>query len=144
MGFVMNMTEFISNNPKATKKEIEQAMDGNLCRCTGYRAILTGMKTFASDWTKEDERNRMKCVEDHVSKAQLPADVVIPFPKSARQPAYGITTTRWQTPQSLSELGKILLTHPKVRLVFSNTSYGVYKKEYLEDTMYADLSLIHI
>ena len=55
VGFVMNMSEFIANHPQATKKEIEEAFDGNLCRCTGYRAILTGMKTFASDWTAEDE-----------------------------------------------------------------------------------------
>ena len=51
VGFVMNMSEFIANHPHATKKEIEEAFDGNLCRCTGYRAILTGMKTFASDWS---------------------------------------------------------------------------------------------
>ena len=69
VGFVMNMSEFIINHPKATKKEIEEAFDGNLCRCTGYRAILTGMKTFASDWTKKDEQNRMKCLEDDGASA---------------------------------------------------------------------------
>ena len=61
VGFVMNMSEFIANHPHATKKEIEEAFDGNLCRCTGYRAILTGMKTFASDWDAADEQERMKC-----------------------------------------------------------------------------------
>ena len=77
----MNMSEFIVNHPKATKKEIEEAFDGNLCRCTGYRAILTGMKTFASDWTREDEQNRMKCLEDDGCQPRsCPADVVIPFP----------------------------------------------------------------
>src|SRR5205085_7093768 len=54
VGFVMNMSEFIVNNPDATQREIEEIFDGNLCRCTGYRPILTGMKTFASDWTEED------------------------------------------------------------------------------------------
>ena len=72
VGFVMNMSEFIINNPKATKKEIEDAFDGNLCRCTGYRAILTGMKTFASDWSKADENNRMPCLEDHVQRSAAP------------------------------------------------------------------------
>src|SRR6202012_3144030 len=81
VGFVMNMSEFIVNFPKATKKEIEDAFDGNLCRCTGYRALLTGMKTFASNWTAEDEALRMKCLEDPSSAAQRPGRIVIPFPR---------------------------------------------------------------
>ena len=64
VGFVMNMSEFLINHPHATKKEIEEAFDGNICRCTGYRAILTGMKTFASNWNADDEKNRMKCLQD--------------------------------------------------------------------------------
>ncbi len=148
VGFVMNMSEFIINNPKATKKEIEDAFDGNLCRCTGYRAILTGMKTFASDWSKADEKNRMPCLEDHVSEAQLPAAVAIPFPKEARGPAEPVSAQargqEWRTPISLSELAEILQTHrdEKVRLVHGNTSYGVYKEEYPGTKLFVDIRLI--
>ena len=116
VGFVMNMSEFIVNHPKATKQEIEEAFDGNLCRCTGYRAILTGMKTFASDWTRDDEKNRMKCLEDDGASAQLPADVVIPFPAEARGPAAPVSTQGdgpvWRTPTTLDELAAILHAEP--------------------------------
>lgn len=148
VGFVMNMSEFIINNPKATKKEIEDAFDGNLCRCTGYRAILTGMKTFASDWSKADEKNRMPCVEDYVSEAQLPAAVAIPFPREARGPAEPVSSDaggqEWRTPLSLSELAEILQTHrgEKVRLVHGNTSYGVYKDEFPATKLFVDIRLI--
>ncbi|MEY2519259.1 MAG: hypothetical protein QOF24_1018, partial [Verrucomicrobiota bacterium] len=148
VGFVMNMSEFIINNPKATKKEIEDAFDGNLCRCTGYRAILTGMKTFASDWSKADEKDRMPCLEDHVSEAQLPAAVRIPFPKAARGPAEPVSAQdsnqEWRTPISLTELAAILQTHrgEKIRLVHGNTSYGVYKDEYPETKLFVDIRLI--
>ncbi|MBE8726603.1 molybdopterin cofactor-binding domain-containing protein [Flavobacterium hungaricum] len=142
VGFVMNMSEFIHNNPAATKKEIEQAFDGNLCRCTGYRSILTGMKTFASDWDAADEKKRMPCKLDPVSKAQLPGKLEIPFPPAAQNPASGVSTSRWTTPTSLSELAKTIKNNKNVRLVHANTSYGIYKNEYLEDTFYIDIRFI--
>ena len=144
VGFVMNMSEFITNNPKATKKEIEEAFDGNLCRCTGYRAILTGMKTFASDWSKTDEKNRMPCVEDHGCAAQLPAAVAIPFPEAARTGSSGVMVSRWHTPASLVELALLMNGERQahLRLVHGNTSYGVYKEEYSEKTHFIDIRLL--
>ena len=32
-----------------TKEDVEQYLDGNLCRCTGYRPILDAFKTFGAD-----------------------------------------------------------------------------------------------
>ncbi len=148
VGFVMNMSEFITNHPKATKKEIEDAFDGNLCRCTGYRAILTGMKTFASDWTRADEKNRMKCLEDEGCAAQLSADVAIPFPPEARGPAEPVSSQgdgqAWRTPTSIAALAEILHANRdrKVRLVHGNTSYGIYKDEFPSTQLFVDIRLI--
>ncbi len=148
VGFVMNMSEFITNNPKATKKEIEEAFDGNLCRCTGYRSILTGMKTFASNWTKEDEANRMKCLPDDGCAAQLPGKVEIPFPPEARGPAQPVSSDaggqEWQTPQTLAELARILTVNrdKRVRLVHGNTSYGIYTAEFPTTQLFVDIRLI--
>ncbi|MFY0523543.1 molybdopterin cofactor-binding domain-containing protein [Archangium gephyra] len=149
VGFVMNMSEFIVNNPKATKREIEDIFNGNLCRCTGYRSILTGMKTFASNWTAEDEENRMKCLGDDSVSSQLPAaNVVIPFPTEARAPASGVSldagSRRWVTPRSLAELAQLMRQHQgeKVRLVHANTSYGIYKEEYLAAKLFLDIRFI--
>ncbi|CAI4229586.1 unnamed protein product [Auanema sp. JU1783] len=46
-GFVMAMYALIRNNPKPSEDEILEAMQGNLCRCTGYRPILEAFYSFS-------------------------------------------------------------------------------------------------
>jgi len=48
-GMVMTMYSLLQNDSSPSEKEIEHRYDGNICRCTGYRPILTAMKTFAAD-----------------------------------------------------------------------------------------------
>ncbi|XP_044163721.1 xanthine dehydrogenase/oxidase-like isoform X2 [Acropora millepora] len=48
-GIVMSMYALLRNNPLPTQKEMESAFEGNLCRCTGYRPILEGFKTFTKE-----------------------------------------------------------------------------------------------
>ncbi|XP_053170512.1 xanthine dehydrogenase/oxidase [Scomber japonicus] len=45
-GIVMSMYALLRTNPKPTMADMEEAFQGNLCRCTGYRPILEGYKTF--------------------------------------------------------------------------------------------------
>uniref|UniRef100_A0A803TI00 Xanthine dehydrogenase/oxidase n=1 Tax=Anolis carolinensis TaxID=28377 RepID=A0A803TI00_ANOCA len=49
-GIVMSMYTLLRNQPEPKMEEIEDAFQGNLCRCTGYRPILEGYRTFAKDW----------------------------------------------------------------------------------------------
>jgi len=53
-GFVMNMFTFLRTHPKPTQQQIEDLFDGHICRCTGYRPILEGMKSFAVDFKKHN------------------------------------------------------------------------------------------
>jgi xanthine dehydrogenase/oxidase len=39
----------LQENPAPSQQQVEDSFDGNLCRCTGYRAILDSMKSFAAD-----------------------------------------------------------------------------------------------
>uniref|UniRef100_A0A4W6FUD7 Xanthine dehydrogenase n=1 Tax=Lates calcarifer TaxID=8187 RepID=A0A4W6FUD7_LATCA len=45
-GIVMSMYALLRNNPTPKMADMEEAFQGNLCRCTGYRPILEGYKTF--------------------------------------------------------------------------------------------------
>lgn len=39
-GMVISVTALLSENPHPTQGEVEEALSGNLCRCTGYGGIL--------------------------------------------------------------------------------------------------------
>ncbi|TAK27779.1 MAG: xanthine dehydrogenase [Myxococcaceae bacterium] len=149
VGFVVNMSEFLANNPAATRREIEEAVDGNLCRCTGYRPILTGLKTFASDWSAQDEAERMACLVDADADALRPdGELVIPFPDGARAPARGFSGAlgdrRWLSPGSVDELVTEMRAHrdAATRLVAANTSYGIYKDEYQAASVFLDVRAV--
>ncbi|XP_010130959.1 PREDICTED: xanthine dehydrogenase/oxidase-like, partial [Buceros rhinoceros silvestris] len=49
-GIVMSMYTLLRNKPEPKMEDIEDAFQGNLCRCTGYRPILEGYRTFAKDF----------------------------------------------------------------------------------------------
>ncbi|EDQ89837.1 uncharacterized protein MONBRDRAFT_3012, partial [Monosiga brevicollis MX1] len=46
-GMVMSMYTLLQSEPAATAQEMEMALDGNICRCTGYRPILDAFKAAA-------------------------------------------------------------------------------------------------
>jgi len=52
-GFVMSMYTLLCNAPAPTEQQVEDAFDGHICRCTGYRPILRGMRTFAADHCRQ-------------------------------------------------------------------------------------------
>ncbi|VEN52953.1 unnamed protein product, partial [Callosobruchus maculatus] len=58
-GIVMSMYTLLRNSPKPSFKELEVAFQGNLCRCTGYRPILEGYKTFTEEWEIIQNGNRL-------------------------------------------------------------------------------------
>ena len=36
----MSATALLARTPKPTREEINKALEGNLCRCTGYNSIV--------------------------------------------------------------------------------------------------------
>uniref|UniRef100_A0AAY5JYW2 Aldehyde oxidase 5 n=1 Tax=Esox lucius TaxID=8010 RepID=A0AAY5JYW2_ESOLU len=45
-GMVMSMYTLLRNTTQPTMEDIREALGGILCRCTGYRPIIDGLKTF--------------------------------------------------------------------------------------------------
>ncbi|MBQ7529863.1 (2Fe-2S)-binding protein [bacterium] len=48
-GMVLAAEALLSQNPKPTEEEIREELSGNLCRCTGYNAIVNAVKNAAKE-----------------------------------------------------------------------------------------------
>ena len=47
-GMIMSSCDLLSRNPNPSESEIRHALEGNLCRCTGYHNIVKAVQTAAS------------------------------------------------------------------------------------------------
>jgi len=47
-GMLMTVVPFLEQNPNPTEDEIREAIDGNICRCTGYEKIIESVQEAAN------------------------------------------------------------------------------------------------
>ena len=50
-GFLLTARALLDENPKPTRKQIQEALAGNLCRCTGYIKIFEAVE-LAAAWMR--------------------------------------------------------------------------------------------
>ena len=48
-GMIMSARALLNKNPHPTREDIMEAMEGNLCRCTGYETILAAIEAIAGE-----------------------------------------------------------------------------------------------
>ena len=46
-GMIMTAADLLKNNPKPSEAEIRHALEGNICRCTGYHNIVKSIQYAA-------------------------------------------------------------------------------------------------
>jgi xanthine dehydrogenase/oxidase len=150
-GFVMNMHSFLVANgeAKTTKAQIENLFDGSICRCTGFRPILYAMKSFASDWTKEDEAGTPECYVDPAESVPHHDEIKSEFPPALKRAARPVRYERdghlWYRPLTLAAAHELMSRHrdtAKVKLVGGNTEVGIPGVLPVDPHVFIDISHI--
>ncbi|HOK39580.1 MAG TPA: (2Fe-2S)-binding protein [bacterium] len=54
-GMIMSVKALLRKNKKPKEEEIKEAIDGNLCRCTGYKQIIEAVQDITGQLKKEEE-----------------------------------------------------------------------------------------
>jgi len=113
-GIVMSLYALQRNLPKANQQQIEQALAGNLCRCTGYRPILQAAHNLLAHLADAAQEPNAKEQQQKVVR-QLKVMQSIPRDELAQQGRY------FFIPTSIAELATLIQHHPLARLLAGGT-----------------------
>ncbi|KAK3789287.1 hypothetical protein RRG08_001677 [Elysia crispata] len=128
-GMVMNMYGLLHQKAHITAQDVEDSFDGNICRCTGYRPILDAMKSFSED--AHIPGRKSIDIEDLNKNLCPKTGETCPGTCSGRSLDLKVNGACWYRPTSLEELCNVMKVNndKKIRLVFGNTSSGIFKNE---------------
>src|SRR5512136_3266024 len=56
-GMLMSSKALLDKNPNPTREEIQEAISGHLCRCTGYQQIIEAIEAACAESTKSRASN---------------------------------------------------------------------------------------
>ncbi|XP_062550716.1 uncharacterized protein LOC134215576 [Armigeres subalbatus] len=135
-GMVMSMFSLLeSSEGSVSMQEVENALDGNICRCTGYRPILDAFKSFAVD-TNEGIRKLCQDIEDFGTgyscsrKASITCSKLVGNVRNMQRIIDG-QGKEWYKPYNISEILEIFRTigNKPYMLVAGNTAHGVYRRK---------------
>ncbi|MEM7279336.1 MAG: xanthine dehydrogenase small subunit [Pseudomonadota bacterium] len=120
-GFVMSLFALYKTTSNPSRRQIDDALAGNLCRCTGYRPIIDAAVNMYSH--SGDDWLRQPAGESTPDKARLFAlesirrDDSLQLQKGER---------RFFAPTTTQELAKLLAAHPDATLLAGGTDVGLW------------------
>lgn len=101
-GMIVALVAHLMMNPRSTMAELESALDGNLCRCTGYRPIFTASKYMAIDFEPQTAHEKERY--EYYQKNLAAWHYNIKYGKPAESLDIHGINSRWHQPISLREV----------------------------------------
>ena len=124
-GFVMSLFALYKDNATPSRREIDVALAGNLCRCTGYKPIvaaaneMAGMATSSDDWrfqlnaadATDDEKKRLELLKSiqHETPLKVVAD-----------------GQQFFAPRNVTQLASLVGEYPTATILAGGTDVGLW------------------
>jgi len=123
-GFVMSLYGLWMREPAPSDARIEKALQGNLCRCTGYEAIIRAARAVSTYGTAE---NDPLAVERAAVASRLAAM------KDGERVEVGTGNCRFAIPASVDDLADLLEEAPKATVVAGSTDVGLWVTKFMRE-----------
>ncbi|MFC3703462.1 xanthine dehydrogenase small subunit [Devosia honganensis] len=121
-GFVMSLYGLWMRDPHPSRNAIEKALQGNLCRCTGYAPIIRAGQAISSYGQPEGDplwaeriavRDRIRAIDD------------------GRRVELGEGDNRIVIPASLDDFAAFYAENPEARIVAGSTDVGLWVTKFM-------------
>ena len=122
-GFVMSMFALYKTSADPTRREIDDALAGNLCRCTGYRPIVAAAQAMYECATDSDDWLRQA-----FGKQSVPDDRVTQLQSVQRDEGLNMSADgrRFLSPTTVDELAAALRDNSDATLLAGGTDVGLW------------------
>ena len=123
-GFVMSLYGLWMRNPDPSRAAIEKALQGNLCRCTGYAPIIRAGEAMGSYGKPQGDplwaeriavRQKIKAIND------------------GRRVEIGEGDKRVIIPASLDDFAAVYEANPEARIVAGSTDVGLWVTKFMRN-----------
>jgi len=132
-GFVMSLFALYKSAERPSRGEIDDAIAGNLCRCTGYRPIVDAAERMYAYGREPGtgEANWMSCSFSTPGDRQPSRgeqDMIERLRSIERRETLALAKgrRRYFAPARLAELAELRAAHPDARLVAGGTDVGIW------------------
>ncbi|APG88598.1 xanthine dehydrogenase FAD-binding subunit XdhB (plasmid) [Sinorhizobium americanum CCGM7] len=123
-GFVMSLYGLWMENPGPSVQEIEKALQGNLCRCTGYAAIIRAAQAISS--IGEVGKDPLVAEREKIARELTSL-------RDGCRVELGSEDERVVLPGSLDDFAAIIEANPQATIVAGSTDVGLWVTKFTRD-----------
>ncbi|WP_224814738.1 xanthine dehydrogenase small subunit [Hasllibacter sp. MH4015] len=123
-GFVMSLYALWMKTPDPSEVEIETALQGNLCRCTGYQPIIKAAKAITSHGSP---------AQDALTRERSAMTAKLTELADGQRVEVARGNSRCVLPASVDDLADALMDCPDATIVAGATDVGLWVTKFLRD-----------